>query len=351
MVMYSKLRDIGRDGFPSGKSAPGQAGWISSHLLKLRQQLFEEIGKDRNPRGLIIGTWNIKHFDGGSPRLEESFYYIAEIISNFDICTIQEAKSVEAVKSLTRLLGPNWDFFVNDSAGGGRGNHERVAFVYNTERVFFRSLIGELVLPDSDEIGGRQFARSPFFAAFQAGWFKFTLYSVHIVQKDKEGQPSRLDEIESVAETLIGRAEREDGVQILLGDLNIDKADDPEHKALTDRGFVVPDVGPTNLPLTKVFDHIALTGPEDMTQFVRAKSFDWRGSVFRNDQAEIYRAIASEMALANNRAAPGDDWEHKFSGWTTNEMSDHLPVWIEILTDFSDDYLRRTTELATELAG
>lgn len=33
MVMYSKLREIGRDGFPAGKSAPGQAGWISSHLL------------------------------------------------------------------------------------------------------------------------------------------------------------------------------------------------------------------------------------------------------------------------------------------------------------------------------
>ena len=185
MVMYSKLRDIGRDGFPAGKGAPGQAGWISSHLLDLREQLYEEIGKDRNPRGLIIGTWNIKHFDGGSPRLEESFYYIAEIVSNFDICTIQEAKSVEAVKRLTRLLGPNWEFFVNDSPGGGRGNHERVAFVYNTDRVFFRALIGELVLPDGDEINGRQFARSPFFAAFQAGWFKFTLYSFTSFRRTK----------------------------------------------------------------------------------------------------------------------------------------------------------------------
>lgn len=351
MVMYSKLRKIGPDGFPAGKDTPGQAGWISSQLLKLRGQLFEEIGKDRNPRGLVIGTWNIKHFDGGSPRLEESFYYIAETISNFDICTIQEAKSVSALRKLNRLLGPNWEFFVNDSAGGGRGNHERVAFIYNTDRVFFRSLIGELVLSDSDEIRGRQFARSPFFAAFQAGWFKFSLFSVHIVQKDKDGQPSRLEEIKSAAETLVDRSQKEDGVQILLGDLNIDKAEDLEYEALTDRGFVVPDVGPTNLPLTKVFDHIALTGPEDMTQFVRAATFDWRRSVFRNDQAEAYRPIAHEMALANNRAAPGDDWAEKFSSWTTNEMSDHLPVWIEILTDFSDDYLRRTTELAENLAG
>jgi len=348
MVMYSKLRVLGKEGFQPGKDEPNQAGWISSQLLQLRAQLHSEIGEERNPRGLIIGSWNIKHFDGGAPRLDESFYYIAEIISNFDICTIQEAKSVEAMKKLKKLLGPNWEFFINDSAGTGRGNHERVAFVYNTNKVFFRSLIGELVLSDSEEINGRQFARSPFFAAFQAGWFKFTLYSVHIVQKDKVGQPSRLEEIESVAETLVDRARIENGVQILLGDLNIDHVEDPEHVALTKRGFVVPDIGPTNLSLTKVFDHIAITGPKDMTEFVRAGSFDWRKSVFRDDQAENYKPIATQMAIANNRATPGDDWESKYSSWTSNEMSDHLPVWIEILTDFSDDYLRRTMKLAID---
>ena len=115
-----------------------------------------------------------------------------------------------------------------------------------------------------------------------------------------------------------------------------------------DKGFVVPDLGPTNLSLTKIFDHIALTGSDDMTSYLRGGAFDWRSSVYRPDEAAAYKPIATEIAIRDDRALPGDDWPSKFQSWSTSEMSDHLPIWIEILTDFSDDYLERTSLLSTD---
>ena len=37
------------------------------------------------------------------------------------------------------------------------------------------------------------------------------------------------------------------------------------------------------------------------------------------------------------------NWDRSYKGWTTYEMSDHLPIWIELEVDYSDDYLRRFT--------
>ena len=60
---------------------PGQADWIARRLLTLRYDLAQTIVKDRRPNSLIVGTWNIRAFDGGIPRLSESLHYIAEIIA------------------------------------------------------------------------------------------------------------------------------------------------------------------------------------------------------------------------------------------------------------------------------
>ncbi|BAO77483.1 hypothetical protein [Winogradskyella sp. PG-2] len=48
--------------------------WISSRLLTLRHDLKEKIGDGRKSNSLIIGSWNIRAFDGGMPRLDESYH-------------------------------------------------------------------------------------------------------------------------------------------------------------------------------------------------------------------------------------------------------------------------------------
>jgi len=106
--------------------------------------------------------------------------------------------------------------------------------------------------------------------------------------------------------------------------------------ALRAEAFDAPLLGPTNLGGTKHFDQIAFSGNHDRTRLLRAGRVDWRDAVFRDDQAAAYRGTAEAA-----RGAPYEDWEGYYPRWCTHEMSDHLPVWIELEIDYSDDYLRR----------
>lgn len=331
MAFYTDLRKY-------QKEAPDKADWIARRLLSLRQSLNKELGINRTPGALVVGSWNIRAFDGGRPRRDESFHYIAEIIDKFDICAIQEIKpDLEPLRRLVKLLGPNWSYFVTDVTSGAAGNNERIAFLYNTNRVLFRNLIGELVLPDDGLIGGRQIARTPFFASFQAGWFKFTLCSAHIAFKGKEGisdQELRRAEIAAIAKALAKRAKNEDEVYFFLGDMNIDSPQDATMAALTNNGFTAPLFGGTNLSGNRHFDQIAYTGEHTKTHLIKHGKVDWRDAVYMPEDAEHYRPIAEEA-----RGAPYANWPKQYSGWTTHEMSDHLPIWVELVTDYSDEYL------------
>lgn len=320
---------------------PGKADWIASRLLELRTHLRDRITGRRRANSLIIGSWNIRAFDDGRPRMDESYHYIAEIIDSFDICAVQEVKEdLEPLKRLVGLLGPNWDFFVNDVTEGGPGNNERMAFLFNRNRVRFKNLIGELVLPADALIEGRQIARSPFFAAFQAGWFRFTLCSAHILYGGSSAADHalRAAEIRAISKVLARRSDQTDEVHVLLGDMNIEAAGDPIMQAMTDEGLHVPLFGATNLGGTKHYDQIAFTKEDVKTRLLAKGSFDWRGAVFRAEDADHYRPHAERM-----RGEPYANWDRSYKGWTTYEMSDHLPIWIELEVDYSDDYLRRFT--------
>ena len=343
MAFYQSLRNPAI--YPHGRARPGEAGWIADHLLRLRALLNGEITSKRRPNSLIVGSWNIRHFDGGRPRLPESFHYIAEIIDHFDICAIQEVKDIGAVKRLVGLLGPNWDFFVNDSSGAGRGNYERMAFLFNRNRLFFRNLIGELVMEKDALPGNEQIGRTPFFAAFQAGWFKFTLCSAHIIFGQTEGRPLREDEIAAIAGVLRKRARETDEVHILLGDMNIEDRDDAGMKALIDNGFLVPDIGTSSLTGAKHYDQIAFTGPADETNLINRGIVRWQEAVFTESEAGDYELIAVDTREGDKKGVPFSNWPTQYKSWRTHEMSDHLPVWIEIAVDYSNEYLLRISEL------
>ena len=102
MAMYKNLRRYSDD----------EAAWISQRLISLRQTIrASDLGR-RSHDNLVIGSWNIRAFDEGAPRRNESYHYIAEIIDHFDICAVQEVKKdLGPLKRLKGLLGPNWDYF------------------------------------------------------------------------------------------------------------------------------------------------------------------------------------------------------------------------------------------------
>lgn len=318
-------------------------------LLLLRRQLDREIPMKTATDTLLLATWNIREF--GDNRSLESLYYIAEIISRFNLVAVQEVSAnLKGLEGVMRLLGHDWDYIVTDSTEGTAGGGERTAFIYDTNKIFFRKMAGEIVLPKTKLIQGElQFARTPFCVAFQAGWFKFHLATVHIYYGKSTGiDPIRVAEIETIAKFLTQRGKKEDTSYILLGDFNIPKCGDAMMQALEKNGFSIPDCikeHPTDLGKSKHYDQIAFNLKLDKTMTVfsekdqRAGAFNFTESVYTPDDVAVYRQYFDPKYTDGKT----DEEVKKYymSKWRTFQMSDHLPLWVELKVDFSDPYLER----------
>ncbi|NOT51922.1 MAG: endonuclease/exonuclease/phosphatase, partial [Chitinophagaceae bacterium] len=119
-------------------------------ILALRKKIKAEVpGKTLNET-LLLATWNIREFDSPAygKRMTEALYYIAEIISAFDLVAVQEIREdLSALDDLMKVLGDHWDYMFSDVTEGSQGNKERTAFIYDTRKVNPAGLVGEIVFP------------------------------------------------------------------------------------------------------------------------------------------------------------------------------------------------------------
>ena len=321
---------------------------ILDKLLVLRHHLDQQIPAKTSAETLLLATWNIREF--GDNRRTESLYYIAEILARFDLIAVQEVSTkLNGLEKVVSILGYNWDYIVTDSTEGSAGGGERTAFIFDKNKVFFRKMAGELVLPLEKLIKGNfQFARTPFCAAFQAGWFKFNLATVHIYYGTKsKSDPRRHNEIETIAQFLTKRAKKEDTSYILLGDFNIFGCEDDTMKSLENNGFFVPKAikkHPSDLGGTKHYDQIAfnLNIDKNMVLFPddsdkKAGTFDFTKSVYTPDDVNIYMEYFDKKYVEGKKEE--EIKKYYLSKWRTFQMSDHLPLWAELKIDFSNEYL------------
>ena len=344
----------------------------SARLLKMRERL-EPLRARKRENALLLATWNLRDFDsnkfGWGKRLPESFYYIAEIISCFDLVAIQEVTAdLAPFRKLMSILGREWDYIVTDVTAGTSGNQERMAYVWNTEKVFFRKVAGEIVLPkgqlivteklaetetgeDLIEKVENQFARTPFLVAFQSGWFKFNLCTVHIYFGASSGAKlqRRIREIERLMKFFRTRQDKENARltskpeqaenYILLGDFNVVSPEHETMQALESQGFEVPDAidGDIVRPEEgKYYDQIAVRAVDPRFRLTGGGVVNMFEDVFRNRKAD--RELYEPMIPAGQE--PDLSLETRYKKWRTWQMSDHSPLWVEIETDFSDHYLK-----------
>jgi hypothetical protein len=223
-----------------------------------------------------------------------------------------------------------------------------MTFIFDKRKVWFRNIAGEIVLPKSLLINEtRQFARTPFAAKFQSGWFKFDLCSVHLYygSSSGDGYARRVEEIQEIAKFMAKRAKQEDTNVILLGDMNIVKPGDATMLALKKSGFVVPDglSLPSNMLRNKYYDQIAFLNKKDELILgpspKNAGTVDPYRSVFRPRDYKTYYPLGK-----HNGKWPDSDPEQKkyfTKEWRTWQMSDHLPLFVELKIDFTEKYLKR----------
>lgn len=329
----------------------------AARLLALRDQIRQEIPRRTVQDTLLLATWNIRDFDSNKykhgPRLAETFFYIAEIISAFDIIALQEVnEDMRALKLVMTLLGPSWDYIATDKAEGSGGNQERMVFVYDKTKVQFQHIAGEIVLPPTGWMqAGRQFARTPFLVSFLAGWFRFMICTVHIFYGQDSGEllARRIEEIDNIARFLARRADDESANYILLGDFNIIS---PEHQTMTAlqrHGFHVPQALtqlPSNMARDKHYDQIAFKAREGQVQFAgQAGVFNYYDSVFRIEDCGVYLPrIQNRANLELNAQGQAEDTAKNLAyyqnTWRTYQMSDHLPMWVALKIDFAEQYLQ-----------
>lgn len=338
---------------------------------------------------LLLATWNIRDFGkdrGYGKRNLEAVYYIAEIISTFDLVALQEISAdMSLFKSVMRVLGEDWEYIATDVTG----NQERMVFVFDTRKVYFRSIVGEITLLENElirmsqklelpenttlsdkdgnplplpegavlelpegnkSLSGKQFNRTPFMVSFGAGWFKFNLCTVHLLfGSGKEGLKRRIEEISKIGKEFKKRGAKErkqkrelaekQGRELdqhdlesyfLLGDFNIlapneNTGESETLNALLDNGFGMhPNLRekPTNMFQTEFYDQIAVLERHGV---VRMR--DSSAGVL-NFYDVVYRASKDDVKIRKMRpreefpAAADSDFDEYLDAMGDSEMRD-----------------------------
>lgn len=387
------------------------------NLLALRKGRIEQNIPDRTlKKTLLLATWNIRDFDSNKfkqgPRLPESYHYLAEVISNFDLVALQEInEDLRPLKEIKRILGGHWDFITTDVNSASGGNQERLAFIFDKRKVFFRKVAGEIIIPKKDLAKGveetfdlpkgnevvieeditytntdgelitlkkgdiinlpkkshkinipdgqnlirKQLVRTPFMVSFQSGWFKFNLCTAHILYGGKygKGKRRRVKEIRSLAKYLKRKSEefyetyKTSEHFIMLGDFNVVSETDDTYKALTKNKFQMPQgIYLTNQKGDMAYDQIAFAPVKDKMRYTgKSGIFDFYKYVFKNSDRTVYDEWMKDKTDDGVKYTDmSQEQKEKYyeSYWRTFQMSDHLPLWVELEIDFSDEYLLET---------
>lgn len=338
---------------------------IAERLLALKDALEGPEGVPvKKENSLLLATWNIREFDSAAygARSIEPLYYIAEILSHFDLIALQEVREdLQALDKVLAILGFWWKYIVTDVTEGTQGNRERMAFLYDSRKVRFGNVAGEVVVPPIEKKSkgkktvydpSKQLFRTPFLCGFKSGWAKFMLCTVHIVYgEDKANDPNRIDEIRQIANFLARRSEETTSWSenmILLGDFNIYDPKDDTMAQILNAGFVVPQEL-QNLPQTNTgskgrhYDQIAFRPRTHVLETTgNAGVFDFYETIYRAEDENTY---IEEMGDAYFVTSKGTERSKALKSqyyktyWRTYQMSDHLPMWVELRTNFGREYL------------
>ncbi|NUM32605.1 MAG: endonuclease/exonuclease/phosphatase family protein [Bacteroidetes bacterium] len=274
---------------------------------------------------LLIATWNIANL-GVQKRETGHYKIISEIISWFDVIALQEVNdNTEGLMKLLKQLDKKFKYIFTDPSG----NNERMAIIYNSQKLKLLEKIGEIAIAAEDlknitlpnftyEFKG--FSRSPFLTTFKTKKFVFALINVHLYFGDENESISiqrRSLETYAIARWAdLRRKSKYAFTQniLALGDFNMPKVEkgDPVYDALISRGFEMPE------HTSKIFSNISNDKNYDQIAFMPGmKKMILSGGVFDFDGA-IFTELWDEnkpLILRN---------------YLRYYISDHRPRWYEL---------------------
>jgi hypothetical protein len=318
-------------------------------LERLRDALNTQIPSRRYEQNLLLATWTLQRF--GALRegrtLPEALYFMAQIVSAFDIVALQEVdRRLDQLKALLDILGPDWGYLATDVAPGVVGNDERFAFVYYKPRVEFGHISSNITLAASGQL-----ARPPLISLFQSGDWEFEMCTSHITYGgDTSNTSKRLAEIKELLEALRPRIRRQDRDLFLMGNFQLEEPGSACHQALVEGGVEIPDL--VLQPSSAFSDHMdTMIGYMSESREMPLSRTGPVGGVFRTfdhvlrdeDLATFSKTAAYRASRTSSKPAIRGRKTRtlSFRTWRTYQLSDHLPLWVALdLPTTADERLR-----------
>lgn len=303
---------------------------------------------------LLLASWNIANL-GAQGRTASALRLISDVLKRYELIAVQEINEEwRTLSKVVSLMGPEYEFIMTDTAG----NSERLAFIYDRNKVTPLNLFGELALRTSEypkrtvRVPYRQsrtdkvevfnslkfvpFDRNPFIGTFGAGNIAFTLVNCHLYfgafgnstsSAKRKKYARRVLEIFALTKWADRRVDRKatyDRDIILTGDMNVPAmtAADSAFSALTAFGFqpvAYPSkVGGSNLGNDKTYDQMAFAPGAIKRRIKRTGIFDFDNAVFVSLWNKLLSRHTKSKAIS------------EFAKHVKHHISDHRPLWVQL---------------------
>lgn len=297
----------------------------SSQVGALREHKDARAVPEKAADRLLVATWNVANL-GVQERREKDYLLIAEIVSWFDLVAMQEVNNdLSGLLAIHQHLPTSYRLLFSDAAG----NEERMAFLYDSERIILLEEVGEVGIPPSDisfiRLPGIEqrfdgFDRNPFLAGFRSGSFTFVLVNAHLYFGSDSAISMNRRRLEAYAIARWADLRRVSPYAylrdiVVLGDFNLPKAQpgDPIYDALTRRGLHLPEHS------TKVGSTIGTDNQYDQLAFFPGETqdeFTGNSGVFDFDSV-LFRTLWEEHS------------HEEFFEYMRYYISDHRPLWTQ----------------------
>ncbi len=284
----------------------------------------------KSATSLLVATWNIANL-GTQDREPRHYALIAEMLSWFDLIAVQEVKDeLGGLEAIVNTLGAPYRMVFTDTAG----NNERLAYIFDGNKVRTLDLVGELALSPKDlkyiKLPGVTrafdgFDRNPFLQSFQAGTFQFVLTNVHLFFGSDAEEDIQRRQLETFAlarwakRQTTSKVAYEDDV-ILLGDFNLPKMEDgdPIYSILMKNGLRLTEhsteIGTTLKSATS-------SSLREVNHYDQIAFFPKLGSHYTNATGvfDFDSAIFKKLWDTESHA--------RFNQYLRYYISDHRPLW------------------------
>lgn len=241
-------------------------------------------------------------------KAQKDFNYMSKVLKEFDIIGLIEVMNPVGVEKLVKELekesGTTWRYRISPYAVGSTSYKEYFAYIWKSDRVEFLEARGFY----PDEVKG--FERSPYGADFKIDNFDFTFILVHSKFGKKESERrAEAFAMDSVYDYFQGLDENENDI-IIAGDFNLSADDESFEKLLNhsdDIGYAISPRIKTTLGKDKL-----------------ANSYD--------------NMFLSKIYTSEFKGKSGAlDFTKKQYRVMKDKVSDHLPIFIVVDTEFDDD--------------